>query len=101
MFGLEKLFKPKTDYKLLVKNGAVIIDVRTPAEFAAGHIPGSRNISLDRISGTIKELKKLTAPLITCCQSGARSAVANRLLQGAGIESYNGGGWDTLQKKLS
>lgn len=101
MFGLEKFFKSKTDYPLLLQQGAVIIDVRTAAEYAGGHITGARNISLDQLSSRVKELQKLNKPIITCCQSGARSAMAARILKSAGITAYNGGGWYSLQKKLS
>jgi len=100
MFGLDKLFKSKTDYRSIMKNGAVLIDVRTAAEFAEGHIPGSKNICLDQINGRIKEIQQFNKPVITCCRSGARSAVANRFLKRAGIESFNGGAWNKLQKQL-
>ena len=76
MFGLEKLFKPKTDFKSLVQQGAVIVDVRTATEFAGGHINGAKNVSLDKVPQRIKELQQLNKPVITCCHSGARSAVA-------------------------
>jgi len=101
MFGFEKLFKRGNNYTLLVQNGAVIIDVRTPAEFTAGHIPGSKNISLDKLAAGLKELKKLNRPVITCCQSGTRSGIASRMLKSAGIDAYNGGAWNVLLKKIS
>jgi len=101
MFGLNKLFKSKTDFKSIMKNGAVLIDVRTAAEFAEGHIPGSKNICLDQISRRIKEIRQFDKPVITCCHSGTRSAMANRLLKKAGIESFDGGAWHKLQKQLS
>jgi phage shock protein E len=101
MFGLEKLFKPTTDYKLLVQQGAIIIDVRSAAEFAGGHVSGARNISLDQLNSRIKELQKLNTPIVTCCQSGARSAMAARLLKSAGMTAYNAGPWYSLQKQLA
>ena len=101
MFGFEKLFKRGNNYTLLVQNGAVIIDVRTPAEFTAGHIPGSRNISLDKLAAGLKELKALNRPIITCCQSGTRSGIASRMLKNAGVDAYNGGSWSALLKKIS
>jgi len=55
MFG--NLFK-KTDYKkMLNEDGAVIIDVRSPQEFASGSVPGSENIPLGSIPGKTKKLK--------------------------------------------
>ena len=53
MFG--RLFK-KTDFKQLMANGAVIIDVRNPGEFAGGAAPGSENIPLATIPGKIKQI---------------------------------------------
>jgi len=101
MFGLKKLFKPKSNLRILVSTGAVIIDVRSPTEFAGGHIKNAKNISLDSIPASVKELKKLNKTIITCCRSGARSAIASRLLKNAGIDAINGGAWDSLQKQLA
>ena len=101
MFGLEKLFGPKTDYKALLKNGAVIVDVRSAAEFNSGHIKGARNISVELVQSRIKELLQLKKPIITCCASGVRSGMAARILKSAGIEAYNGGSWGGLQSKIS
>lgn len=49
---------PSTDYAELVKNGAIIVDVKTNGEFQGGHIKGSINIPLDTINSKIEELKK-------------------------------------------
>jgi len=100
MFGLSKLFGPKTDFSQLLEEGAVIIDVRTAGEYADGHIKGSKNISLDKIQASLATIKKLNKPVITCCRSGARSAMAVRFLKGAGVEAYNGGPWTALQNAL-
>jgi len=80
--------------------GAIIIDVRTPGEFASGHIKGSKNIPLDTISSKIVEIKKLNKPVIACCRSGMRSGQATSILKQNGIECLNGGGWDSLERKL-
>jgi rhodanese-related sulfurtransferase len=92
--------KPAVDYAELVKNGAIIIDVRTPGEFAQGHIKGAVNIPLDMIRSSASELKQKNKPVITCCRSGARSGSARSILVDAGIECYNGGAWDSLQNNL-
>lgn len=92
--------KPAVDYAEMVKNGAIIVDVRTPGEFAQGHIKGAVNIPLDTIRNRVAELKKKNKPVITCCRSGARSGSAKSILTDAGIECYNGGAWDSLQNNL-
>ena len=91
---------PKVNYSELVKNGAQIIDVRTPGEFKAGHIRGAVNIPLQTISSQLGRIKK-DKPVITCCASGMRSASAKSILKSSGFEEvYNGGGWMNLQGKL-
>jgi len=88
------------DYRQLLKNGAIIADVRTPGEFRTGHIRDSVNYPLDSIRGKIPELKKMNKPVITVCRSGTRSGMAKSILASAGIEVYNGGAWTSLKKKL-
>jgi phage shock protein E len=100
MSFLSKLFGPKTDYKALVENGAIIVDVRTTSEYKAGHINGSVNIPVDTIKHKTEELKKKGKPVIACCASGMRSGMAAGILKQAGIEAYNGGSWNGLQAKL-
>ena len=94
LFGSESV-----DYKNLVKNGAQIIDVRTAAEFKNKHLRNSKNIPLQNLRGSLKTLDK-RKPVITVCASGARSGSAKTILQDAGFEAYNGGGWSNLEKKL-
>lgn len=92
---------PKTDYKELVQSGAQIIDVRTKQEFQNGHIKGSINIPLQNLSNNLSKIKK-DKPVITCCASGMRSASAKSILKSKGFsEVYNGGGWMSLQNKIS
>lgn len=98
---LKKLFgRAPVNYKELVSNGALIVDVRTAGEYQAGHIPGAKNIPVDSIRTKVAELKKLKKPVITVCRSGARSGMAKGILQAAGIEVYNGGPWTSLKNKL-
>ena len=91
---------PSTDYAELVKNGAIIVDVKTNGEFQGGHIKGSINIPLDTINSKIEELKKKNKIVITCCRSGNRSGMAKSVLERNGIECYNGGAWNILEKKI-
>ncbi|HMO31464.1 MAG TPA: rhodanese-like domain-containing protein [Lacibacter sp.] len=103
MIGLlKRLFAggPKTDFKALVANGAIVVDVRTPGEYKSGHIKGSLNMPVDSIRGKVSELKKKGKPVITCCRSGARSGMAAGILKQNGIEAYNGGPWHVLGRQL-
>jgi phage shock protein E len=97
---IKKLFGPPTDFKQLVQNGAIIIDVRSANEYKAGHIPGSLNIPVDSIKNKIEEIRKKNKPVITCCRSGARSGMAKSILSSAGVDAYNGGPWNSLVSKI-
>lgn len=91
----------KVDFKEMMKNGAIIVDVRTPAEYKGGHIKGSINIPLQSLDKDLGKLKK-DKPIITCCASGMRSASAKSVLKSKGFEDvHNGGGWSSLQSKIS
>jgi phage shock protein E len=91
------LFKPGTDLAQLIQQGAIIVDVRSSAEFDAGHAKGSTNIPLDRIRMAAAALKKLNRPVITVCRTGNRSSVGRSMLAAAGIVTYNGGAWTNLK----
>lgn len=100
---LKKIFGmgPKTDYPALMKEGAQIIDVRSPDEFRGGHIKGAVNIPLHLLRSNMTKIKK-DKPIITCCASGMRSASARNMLESAGFtQVYNGGGWMSLQHKMA
>ncbi|HVZ57874.1 MAG TPA: rhodanese-like domain-containing protein [Chitinophagaceae bacterium] len=99
---LKKLFgsDSRTDFRVLVEQGAVIVDVRSAAEFRSGHIKGAINVPLQDLKSQVSSLKKLNKPVITCCLSGARSRSASDFLKQQGMEVYNGGGWASLQARL-
>lgn len=99
---LKNLFSgTSVDFKELVKSGAQIIDVRTPAEFNGGHVKGAKNVPLQSLGQNLSKINK-SKPVITCCASGARSAAAKNMLLNSGFtEVHNGGGWRGLQSKLS
>lgn len=91
---------PKVDYKELVKNGAVIVDVRTKGEYQSGSIRGSMNIPVQNLQNNLGRLNK-NKTIITCCASGMRSGSARRILKSNGFkEVYNGGGWMSLEYKI-
>jgi rhodanese-related sulfurtransferase len=97
---LKKIFGgTSVDFKALVKEGAMIIDVRTPAEFKGGHIKGAVNIPLQSLQASYAKIPK-NKTIITCCASGMRSGSAKSLLKAAGYTVHNGGGWTSLNAKL-
>ncbi|MHB8260825.1 MAG: rhodanese-like domain-containing protein [Bacteroidia bacterium] len=90
---------PKVNMGELIANGAIIIDVRSKGEYAAGHLKNSINIPLNQLSGNIKNVKSKEQPIITCCASGMRSANAKSFLKGQGFtDVHNGGSWYNLKK---
>jgi len=101
--SLKKLFGigSGTDFAELKKNGAIILDVRSPGEYAGGHIDGSMNIPVDKLKSNLQLFKDKNKPIITCCASGMRSRMAKGILTSNGFTGvYNGGSWITLQSKL-
>ena len=97
---IKRLFKPKVDFVKLIKEGALLVDVRTKSEYVSGHIDGSKNIPLDKIQTEIKTLKQLNRPIVIVCRSGTRSGLAKSILTSAGLEAYNGGAWTNLKKLI-
>jgi len=64
----------------------VVLDVRTPAEFAAGHVPGARNISHDQLPSRLAELAPLRdKQVVLYCRSGRRTLLAAEVLHSAGL----------------
>lgn len=77
------------DVEKLPRDGsATLLDVRTPAEYARGHVEGFVNIPVDELREHIDELEK-TKPIYVICQSGLRSYIACRILTGNGFDAYN------------
>jgi len=69
----------------LVASGVTVIDVRTPAEFASGHVPGARNIPHDEVGRRLAEIGSADAPVLLYCRSGRRSALAAQTLRERGF----------------
>jgi phage shock protein E len=82
----------------LIKNGAVILDVRTASEYETGHIGGSTNIALSKLR-TDRIPFDTNLVIITCCSHGLRSIKAIELLNNRGYRKvHNGGAWSDLEK---
>jgi phage shock protein E len=93
LFGLG----PKIDLKQMLAHGALILDVRTAAEFAQGHVQGAINIPLDRLTQNLHQLDR-SRPVIACCRSGMRSGEAVHVLQDHGFVAHNGGPWTKVEQ---
>jgi rhodanese-related sulfurtransferase len=92
----------KIDYRKLVKQGAIILDVRTKGEFYDGHIQDSINIPVDELERSLSKLKDKDQCIICCCASGMRSGMARKILQSRGYKNVmNGGRWLSLQRQVS
>ena len=66
--------------QLINRKGAVVLDVRTGEEFAAGHLPSARNVPLDDVEQKVAQvIKNKAAPVLIVCKSGQRSARAQTL----------------------
>lgn len=100
--GLKALFtgKPQEDLAEWAAAGALIVDVRSPSEYASGHIPGSLNLPLDSLPAGLAKHRKGQS-VIVCCASGMRSGMAKRLLEADGHAPVaNGGSWLSLKARL-
>lgn len=99
-------FMKKTDINESLKQyeaaqGAVLLDVRTPQEFAQGRIPGSRNLPLQEIDKAAQIWKDKAAPLFVYCLSGARSRQAVMSLEQMGYANVtNIGGIGSYRGKV-
>jgi len=79
---------------LINREDALVIDVREPGEFGAGHILGAKNVPLGTIGSRADIAKKKDRPLIVYCDSGARASKAAAALRGQGytrVVSLTGG----------
>tara|TARA_B110000444_G_C18431717_1_gene407163 strand:+ start:253 stop:603 length:351 start_codon:yes stop_codon:yes gene_type:complete len=100
-FFIKKRYFDNTDYKAMIADGGIIIDVRSESEFYSGHIENSMNIPLPELASKLDDFKHKEQPIITCCASGMRSAGAAKIISAKGyLNVVNGGGWASLEEKL-
>ncbi len=82
----------------ILKKGAFLVDVRTPAEFGQGHVKGSVNIPLNTLANQLSKFKGKDQ-IVVFCQSGNRSSQAKTLLEQNGIANViNGGTWNNVKQ---
>jgi len=76
------------DLRAALDDGATVIDVREPDEYAAGHVPGSTLVPLMTVPHRLDDLPE-GDPLYVVCAVGARSAQAAAFLSARGVEAVN------------
>ncbi len=101
---LSKLFggSTKTDLPAMMRDGALLIDARSPPEFQGGSIEGAINLPHDIIGTKISTIESdKNRPIVIYCQSGGRSAMAVHALKKAGYTHVeNGGAIEALTRQL-
>jgi rhodanese-related sulfurtransferase len=91
----------RTDVKAMLDQGAVIVDVRTTAEFKSQAHPRAINIPLDQLEARMEELDR-RKPILVCCETGGRSGFGVSVLKRAGFaEVANLGSWRRIATLLS
>lgn len=68
------------------KTAPLLLDVRTPEEFAGGHVPGAVNIPIRELEGRVAEVPQ-DRPVVVYCEVGGRSALAARQLAARGYRN--------------
>jgi phage shock protein E len=96
---LKKLFSGNNSaLKNMIQEGALMVDVRSVAEYNSGHVTGSVNIPLDTIANNLKKFENTKGVLIFCA-SGMRSSVAKSILQKNNVPNIvNAGTWSKVNK---
>lgn len=88
-----------SDLKALLDGKALVVDVRTPGEFASGHHARAVNIPVDQVQSRIAEFGDKKKPVVVYCASGVRSSRAKQALEAAGYTSVtNAGGFSDLPR---
>ena len=84
-----------------IEAGALVVDVRTPDEFAQGHLPNAINIPYQQINSAFSQQKiAKDRSVVVYCRSGNRSGIANQMLVSEGYTNvYNGGGYQVLMSQ--
>lgn len=86
-----------------LKSGALIVDVRTPAEFTSRHLPNALNFSVDQIETTLpRRIKDKNQPILLHCETGTRSGAAKRKLIAMGYtKAFNLGSYGRAARILN
>lgn len=86
--------------KEVIDEGAFLVDVRSPGEFAQGHVKGSVNIPLDTVQSQLAQFKD-KKNIVVFCRSGNRSGQAKVVLEQNGFSNVvNGGSWEDVNQYI-
>lgn len=100
MSFFQKLFggSQTADLNKIIQQGAFLVDIRTPAEFAEAGIPGAVNIPLDTIASELSKFRD-KKNIIVFCRTGNRSGQAKVILEQNGFTNVsNGGSWENVNQ---
>ena len=104
IMGLFNMFSSRSSHRIVadeawnrIKAGAVLLDVRTPAEFAGGSLEGATNLPVQDLAGRIADVPA-GQEVICFCRSGQRSAAAVEILRQAGYTAFDAGGIGSLAR---
>ena len=76
----KKVVKKEVDYHGLVAEGAILVDVRTPKEFARGSVPGAKNVPYEELLQRLDAFGTHDQSVIVFCESGRRAELAKVIL---------------------
>lgn len=79
-----------------LKDGAIVLDVRSVDEYKSGHVKNSKNIPLHVLPMRYEEIASLNKKVICVCLSGGRSGQATSFLKSKGVDVVNGGPWQNV-----
>jgi rhodanese-related sulfurtransferase len=98
VFGIFSQKESTDKIKEYLKNGAVVLDVRTQEEWDEGHTNGAKHVVLNTIPERLEEIKAMNKPVIAVCKSGGRSQSATDFLSENGVDVINGGPWQNVDQ---
>ena len=102
ILGLSKLERldEHVDFKKLIEEGATLLDVRRDEEYEMGHIENAIHIPVEELKSRLAEIEAANLPILVYCRSGRRSGKAKKILNKAGLLTFNAGGYKYLSKKI-
>lgn len=85
LVGMRRSPRQLAEIQAALDDGALLLDVRSPGEFARGHLPGALNHPVATLPAAAPNLRQQGRPVVVYCASGTRAGVAAKALQAAGV----------------